>query len=129
MLHESLGGFAHVDSFTLFFLHFGTKVLLETAGEYFASTCCNLLFPDLPNHSHLASPRLQRTPQRGAFSRQTETSHPGNCCQVHNWAQAVSSAEASGASAVVVFNDLDAQVGMVGQVDSFQLGADASKRT
>jgi len=29
--------------------------------------------------------------------------------KVHNWAQAVSSAEASGASAVVVFNDLDAQ--------------------
>ena len=34
--------------------------------------------------------------------------------QVHNWAQAVSSAEASGASAVVVFNDLDAQAVMVG---------------
>ena len=28
--------------------------------------------------------------------------------QVHNWAQAVSSAEQAGASAVVVFNDLDA---------------------
>lgn len=29
-------------------------------------------------------------------------------CQVHNWAQAVASAEAAGALAVVVFNDLDA---------------------
>ena len=47
-----------------------------------------------------------------------ERSHPTwKFCgsQVHNWAQAVSSAEASGASAVVVFNDLDAQAAwMVG---------------
>jgi hypothetical protein len=28
---------------------------------------------------------------------------------VHNWAQAVSSAEQAGASAVLVFNDLDVQ--------------------
>ena len=30
-------------------------------------------------------------------------------CEVHNWAQAVSSAEQAGASAVLVFNDLDVQ--------------------
>ena len=31
--------------------------------------------------------------------------------EVHNWAQAVSSAEQAGASAVLVFNDLDVQEG------------------
>ena len=83
--------------------------------------CCNFFWTKRPTFNHFFLRHLALTPRLfghlfGAFSQGVKLKIPGKHprCQVHNWAQAVSSAEASGASAVVVFNDLDAQAVMVG---------------